>query len=144
MSKIINSKRSGPMAQGPSLRGPHAKGVQFYCSQSTEPSNSIIFTLFYCLTIEQFLMKFYLGCSNICIKNCPLSGFESNNNCSLSRFLGNINCSLSQFLGNINCSPLGYCTSGNVAWSKFLSFWWIKTNSKIYILLDCLLAPKST
>ena len=115
--------------QGPSLRGPRAEGVQFYCSPSTEPSNSIIFTIFYCLTIEQFLMKLYLGCSNICIKNCPLSGFESNNNCSLSGFLG-----------NINCSPLGYCTSGNVA---FCLFGELEPIPKFIFLLDCFLAPKS-
>ena len=43
--------------KGRAKRGPRAEGVQFYCPSSTEPSINIIFTLFYCLTIEQFLMQ---------------------------------------------------------------------------------------
>ena len=49
-------------------------------------SNCIISTLFYCLTIEQFLMQPDPGCTTKCIKNCTFSGLGCIINCTLSDF----------------------------------------------------------
>ena len=72
-------------------------------------SNCIISTLFYCLTIEQFLMQPDPGCTTKCIKNCTSPDLGCIINCTLPDFGCIINCTPPDFGCIKKCTPSRNC-----------------------------------
>ena len=76
----------------------------------------IISTLFYCLTIEQFLMQPDPGCTTKCIKNCTFSDLGCIINCTLSDFGCIINCTPPDFGCIKKCTPSRNCALQNATY----------------------------
>ena len=76
----------------------------------------IISTLFYCLTIEQFLMQPDPGCTTKCIKNCTFSDLGCIINCTLSDFGCIINCTPPDFGCIKKCTPSRNCALENATY----------------------------